>query len=117
MMNEQQLADFCLGLPGAREDYKWGGIRVLSVAHTKMFAVFGLAGDSLSLKVDKDLFLGYVDRPGIRPAPYLARAGWVSLALPLPVGDEEVQDLLRRSHQLVVRRLPKKAQVGMLLDL
>ncbi|EIK95944.1 hypothetical protein PMM47T1_14841, partial [Pseudomonas sp. M47T1] len=110
-------AQFCLSLPGAREDYKWGGIRVLSIAQTKMFAVFGLAADTLSLKVDKDLFLGYVDRPGIRPAPYLARAHWVSLTLPLPVSDDEVRDLLRRSHQRVVRRLPKKTQVGLLLDL
>jgi predicted DNA-binding protein (MmcQ/YjbR family) len=117
MMDETQLAQYCLALPGAREDYKWGGIRVLSVAGSKMFAVFGLAGDSLSLKVDKDLFLGYVDRPGIRPAPYLARAHWVSLELPLPVSDEEVRELLRRSHQLVVRRLPMKTQVGLLLDL
>ena len=116
MMDEQQLADFCLSLPGAREDYKWGGIRVLSIAQTKMFAVFGLAADSLSLKADKDLFLGYVDRPGFRPAPYLARAHWVSLTLPLPVGDEEIRDLLRRSHQLVAKRLPKKVQVGLLLD-
>jgi len=117
MMNEQQLAAYCLGLPGAQEDYKWGGIRVLSVAGNKMFAVFGLAGDSLSLKVGKELFLGYVDRPGFRPAPYLARAHWVSLALPLAVSDDEVRELLRRSHQLVVRRLPKKTQVGLLLDL
>ncbi|MGC1329456.1 MmcQ/YjbR family DNA-binding protein [Pseudomonas sp.] len=116
-MDEEQLAQFCLSLPGAREDYKWGGIRVLSIAQTKMFAVFGLAADTLSLKVDKDLFLGYVDRPGIRPAPYLARAHWVSLTLPLPVSDDEVRDLLRRSHQRVVRRLPKKTQVGLLLDL
>lgn len=117
MMDEAQLAKYCLTLPGAQEDYKWGGIRVLSVAGSKMFAVFGLAGDSLSLKVGQELFLGYVDRPGIRPAPYLARAHWVSLVLPLPVGDDEVRDLLRRSHQLVVRRLPKKTQVGLLLDL
>lgn len=38
-MSEAQVAAFCLSLPGAREDYKWGGIRVFSVAENKMFAV------------------------------------------------------------------------------
>jgi hypothetical protein len=37
-MTEAQVARLP-GLPGAREDYKWGGIRVFSVAGNKMFAV------------------------------------------------------------------------------
>lgn len=77
-----QVVDFCLSLPGAREDYKWGGVRVFSIAGNKMFAVLDLAGAGLSFKVDSELFLGYVDRPGVRPAPYLARAHWISLAPP-----------------------------------
>ena len=73
-MSEAQVAAFCLSLPGAREDYKWSGIRVFSVAGNKMFAVLDLAGAGLSFKVADELFLGYCDRPGVRPAPYLARA-------------------------------------------
>ena len=114
--SDEQAAAFCLSLPGAREDYKWGGVRVFSVAGNKMFAVMDLAGAGLSFKVDKDLFLGYVDVPGIRPAPYLARAHWISVAPPYPLGREALEDLLRRSHQLVVRKLPKRVQVGLLLD-
>ncbi|WP_213881397.1 MmcQ/YjbR family DNA-binding protein [Pseudomonas sp. dw_358] len=115
-MTEQEVAAFCLALPGAREDYKWGGVRVFSIAETRMFAVIGLTADSLAFKVEQALFLGYVDRPRVRPAPYLARAHWISVAAPYGLGDEELRDLLKRSHQLVVRRLPKKRQVGLLLD-
>ncbi|WP_460415349.1 MmcQ/YjbR family DNA-binding protein [Pseudomonas sp. microsymbiont 2] len=115
-MTQEQVAAFCLSLPGAREDYKWGGIRVFSVAGNKMFAVLDLAGAGLSFKVADELFLGYCDRPGIRPAPYLARARWISMVPPYPMGYAELSDLLRRSHQLVVRRLPKRAQAGLLLD-
>lgn len=114
-MTQAEVAALCLGLPGAQEDYKWGGVRVFSVAGNKMFAVMDLAGAGLSFKVDSDLFLGYVDRPGVRPAPYLARAHWVSVAQPYAMGRDELQALLRRSHQLVVRRLPKRVQVGLLL--
>lgn len=114
-MTEDAVAQFCLALPGAREDYKWGGVRVFSVAGTKMFALQNLRGDSLAFKVDKDLFLGHVDRPGIGPAPYLARAQWIIMETPYPLGADELQGLLQRSHQLVVSKLPKRVQVGLLL--
>ncbi|MCV9917314.1 MmcQ/YjbR family DNA-binding protein [Pseudomonas sp. BT-42-2] len=114
-MSPEQVAEFCLGLPGAREDYKWGGIRVFSVAGNKMFAVLDLAGAGLSFKVDDELFLGYVDLPGVRPAPYLARARWISMAPPYPMGRTQLCDLLQRSHQLVVLRLPKRLRLGLLI--
>ena len=115
VMNETQVAAFCLSLPGAREDYKWAGVRVFSIAGNKMFAVLDLAGAGLSFKVDSDLFLGYADRPGVRPAPYLARARWVSMAPPYPMAGEELRELLQRSHQLVVKRLPKRLQPALLI--
>lgn len=115
MMTSEQIAAFCLALPGAREDYKWGGVRVFSIAETRMFAVLGLRGDDVAFKVASDLFLGYVDRPGVRPAPYLARAHWISMQAPYAMGTGELQDLLARSHQLVVARLPKRRQPGLLL--
>lgn len=114
-MTEQEVVEFCLSLPGAREDYKWGGVRVFSIAGNKMFAVLNLAANGLAFKVDSELFLGYVDRPGIRPAPYLARAHWISMRPPYPVSTRELTALLQRSHQLVVSRLPKRLQVGLKL--
>jgi predicted DNA-binding protein (MmcQ/YjbR family) len=115
-MTPDQVAAFCLQLPGAREDLKWGSNRVFSVSGNKMFAILDFMGDSLTFKVDKELFLGYVDRPGIRPAPYLARAHWIAMQRPYPMGDAELRELITRSHQLVVARLPKIRQVGLRLD-
>lgn len=115
-MTPQQIITYCLALPGAREDFKWGGNRVFSVAGNKIFAIIDSLGEGLAFKVDADLFLAYVDRPGIRPAPYLARARWISMnARQLPLGDDELRQLLTRSHQLVVRKLPKRLQPGLLL--
>lgn len=115
-MTPEQIISFCLALPGAREDFKWGANRVFSVAGNKMFAILDFLGEDLAFKVDDDLFLGYIDRPGIRPAPYLARAHWITMnARHLPVGDDELRQLLSCSHQRVVRRLPKRLQLGLLL--
>lgn len=115
-MTAEQIAAFCLSLPGAREDLKWGSNRVFSVAGNKMFAILDFLGDGLAFKVAPELFLGFVDRPGIRPAPYLARAHWISMGIPVPLADDELRELLTSSHQLVVRRLAKIRQVGLLLD-
>lgn len=115
-MTAEQIAAFCLSLPGAREDIKWSGVRVFSVAQSKMFALFHLnSRNSLAFKVDNELFLSFCDRPGIRPAPYLARARWVSMAAPYPLSDSELQELLMRSHQLVVAKLPKRLKLALLL--
>ncbi|MFV0410063.1 MAG: MmcQ/YjbR family DNA-binding protein [Paracoccus sp. (in: a-proteobacteria)] len=114
-MNAEEVARFCLQLPGAQEDYKWGGVRVFSVAGNRMFALQS-GGMGLAFKVAPELFLGMVDRPGIRPAPYLARAHWISMSEPYPLSSDELRALLSESHQLVVRRLPKIRRIGLLLD-
>ena len=114
-MTKEQVAQFCRSLPGVKEEVKWGGVQVFFVDQSKMFALFNLNCDGLSFKVEKELFLGYVDRPGIRPSPYLARAYWINMQAPYPMAADELQDLLRRSHQLVVGKLAKKRQVGLLL--
>lgn len=117
MADTAELEAYCLSLPGARSDFKWGGVQVFSIAGNKMFALLDLHGSgNLAFKVDDELFLGYCDRPGVRPAPYLARAHWISLTPPYQASAEELQQLLRRSHQLVVQRLPKIRRVGLLLD-
>lgn len=114
-MTKEQVAQFCRSLPGVKEELKWGGVQVFFVDQSKMFALFNLNRDGLSFKVEKELFLGYVDRPGIGPSPYLARAYWINMQAPYPMGADELKDLLRRSHQLVVGKLAKKRQIGLLL--
>jgi predicted DNA-binding protein (MmcQ/YjbR family) len=103
---------FCARLPGATRDIKWGADEVYSVGQ-KMFAVFGIEGGkarSFSFKVDDARFLELTDRPGIVPAPYLARAHWVAVerADALPAAD--IEALLARSHALVLAKLPRKVQ-------
>ena len=61
-MTADQIAAFCLQLPGAREDLKWGSNRVFSVAGNKMFAILDFVDKDggLAFKVGSELFLGYV---------------------------------------------------------
>lgn len=110
-MDLELAKQLCRALPGATEDVKWESKLVFSVA-AKMFAVTGMDGDAngISFKVDHDRFLELTDRPGIIPAPYLARSRWVRIVDLRTVGDAEAAALLRRSYELVAAKLTKKIQ-------
>lgn len=105
-----RLYDLCRSLPGATEDVKWDNDLVFSVGG-KMFACFSLPeGNPLSFKVDPDAFDVLTGRPGIRPAPYLAKHGWVSIESEDTLPAEMLDELIEESHALVAARLPKKLQ-------
>ena len=109
-MNNTQIQNFCAALPHAIGERKWEIDFVYTIG-AKMFACVFIdrAGESqVWFKVDDDLFLQYADRPGFVPAPYLARAKWVRLRDLKAVSDAELKALLRRSYDLVARKLTKK---------
>lgn len=101
--------------PGVTEDIKWGNDLVFSVAG-KMFCVLDIApaGEGgtgrLSFKVEADRFLEFTDRPGILPAPYMARAHWIMLTGPEALPASERNALIHGSYALVRAKLPKKLQ-------
>src|SRR5438874_5473641 len=114
-MNFDSLRKFCATRPGATRDIKWEADEVYSVG-TKMFAVFWIdktKAKTVSFKVDDERFLELTDRPGIVPAPYLARAHWVQIQRSDALADLEARALLERSHVLVKAKLPRKAQAAL----
>jgi predicted DNA-binding protein (MmcQ/YjbR family) len=101
----------CLAFPHVTETVQWGNDLVFKVAG-KMFAVAALEPDdhAVSFKCTPEEYVELIERPGVVPAPYLARAYWVALetagALPKP----ELRRLLRKAYDLVVAKLPKKTR-------
>lgn len=109
-MNFDQAKTLCRSFPGVTEDTKWDNDLVFSVGG-KMFAVTNLGeATGMSFKVEDERFLELTDRPGIIPAPYLARAKWVYVEDTSALNDEEAAQLLRRSYELVFAKLTKKLQ-------
>ena len=110
-MNFEKAKALCLSFPGCTEDVKWENNLVFSVGQ-KMFAVTDTAtpASGISFKVDDDRFLELTDRPGIIPAPYLARAKWVYVENAKALSDQEAAELLRRAYALIFAKLTKKMQ-------
>ena len=70
----------------------------------------GSDGGRLSCKADDARFLELTDQPGIMPAPYLARARWISIVEPQRFATAELENFIRDAYLLVRARLTKKVQ-------
>ena len=107
-MSVESVRRICRAFPGVTEDVKWGNDLVFSVAG-KMFAVIDLdPPHAVAFKCTDESFGELIERTGIIPAPYLARAMWVQEtefgeALDL----RELRALLKAAYETVVAKLPK----------
>ena len=99
----------CLKFPQATEQVQWGDDLVFKVCR-KMFAVARLdsSGNVLAFKCGPEEFAMLIEREGIIPAPYLARAHWVSVETFDILSAAELIRRLRQSYDLVVAGIPKK---------
>jgi predicted DNA-binding protein (MmcQ/YjbR family) len=114
-MTVEQLDTLCANWPGVSRSIKWEVDLVQSVAN-KMFVVMCTLGPErgrLSFRVDTERFLEMTEQPGMAPAPYMARAFWVSVTEPERFAHAELAAFVRRSYELVRENLPKKTQAAL----
>jgi predicted DNA-binding protein (MmcQ/YjbR family) len=108
------LREYCLSLVHTTEQIQWEDDLVFKIGG-KMYAVAPLEPGALwlSLKCSDEDFAELLERPGIIPAPYLARAHWVAIESESNVSREEIKQLLTRAHSVVFAKLPKKVQAAL----
>jgi predicted DNA-binding protein (MmcQ/YjbR family) len=111
-MTREELLTYCLTKPGAWEDEPWEGDTVAKV-HDKIFAFLG-SGDVGSVGVKCGLTRDEADEWLARypldaaVMAYIGRSGWNTLTVGSGIPDEEIQEAVDTSYDLVVSRLPKK---------
>jgi predicted DNA-binding protein (MmcQ/YjbR family) len=112
-MDIESVRSFCLSLPNTDEKVQWGNDLLFRIGE-KMFAVAALEpshGVALSFKCTPETFAELIERPGIIPAPYMARHHWVGLERFDALPDRELKPLLSNSYRLVLEKLPKKLRM------
>ena len=110
-MNIDEIRKFCLSLPHATEDIKWGNDLTFCIGK-KMFAVTGLetAQASVSFKCTPEKFAELVEKDGIIPAHYVARYHWVTVEKLDALETTELKDLIKNSYEMVLEKLPKSVK-------
>jgi predicted DNA-binding protein (MmcQ/YjbR family) len=113
-MDIDWVREFCLLLPHTTEKLQWGDALVFKVGD-RMYAVVSLEPDEtwISFKCSAEEFAALVERPGVIPAPYLARAQWVALETEDALSRDELRRLLAAAHALIFAKLPKSTQLAL----
>jgi predicted DNA-binding protein (MmcQ/YjbR family) len=111
-MTPRQIDKFCAGLPAATRIVQWEGVVVFKVGG-KMFCLIAPDDHSMgriSFKSAAEHYEALSRAPGFSPAPYLARAKWVSVDDPEALTDTEMKAYIRRAHAVIAAALPRKKQ-------
>jgi predicted DNA-binding protein (MmcQ/YjbR family) len=106
---------FVLALPATTLVHQWGDDSVAKIGG-KVFALFDKDGGEIWMKVSDMAFDLLPDLPGIRPAPYFARAKWVAILPTSPLSTDEVAAYLVEAHRLIAARLTRKMRAELDLD-
>jgi predicted DNA-binding protein (MmcQ/YjbR family) len=105
-MNVDAIRAYCLSFPEATEKLQWGDALCFKV-RAKMFAVLGLDHVRLTFKCTPGTFVELIERPYMRPSPYLGRHHWIMLDRLDALGNEEAKQLIRQSYEMVAAKAPK----------
>lgn len=108
---------FCRSLPQTSHVVQWDNAHVWKVGGPKgkVFAIAssweGLSLD-ITFKASQLSFDLLKDKPGLRPAPYLASRGllWLQRRTGETLDDAALKDYLRESHRLAALNLSKRLQ-------
>jgi predicted DNA-binding protein (MmcQ/YjbR family) len=107
-MNVDAIRAYCLSFPEATEKLQWGDALCFKV-RAKMFAVLGLDHVRLTFKCAPETFGELIERPNMRPSPYLGRHHWIMLDRLDALRADEMKELIRQSYEMVAAKAPKAA--------
>jgi predicted DNA-binding protein (MmcQ/YjbR family) len=116
-MDNERIRTICMALPHVVETVNWGHHLVYWAGDRnlggKMFAMTDLEGTGtgvLWFHCGAERFHELLEIDGIIPAPYLARAHWVTLERWDALRARQIEDELKRAHDLIFSRLPARTR-------
>ena len=109
-MHRPAFEAFVLSLPGATLVRQWRDDSVAKVGG-KIFCLLDRDPGEVWFKASDLSFDLLTELPGIRPAPYFARARWVAVSAQSPLREEELEAYLREAHRLVASRLSRRLKL------
>ncbi len=114
-----QFNAFCRALPATTCVIQWGESHVWKVGG-KVFAIGSeeYGKPTFAFKVSDIAYEMLKDRPGLRPAPYLASRGlkWIQYFKRRGLSESGLRDYIRQSHLIVARDLSTKRRIALGLE-
>lgn len=114
-MRREGFEAFVEALPAATLVRQWRDDSVVKVGG-KIFALLDRDPGEVWCKVSDMSFDLLTELPGIRPAPYFARAGWVAISVDSPLDAKDVEAYVVEAHRLVAAKLSRTLRLQLGLD-
>lgn len=108
-MDRDEFDIFCGGLKATENVVQWGASSVWKIGG-KVFAIcgdWGREADAVVLKPSEMAREIWRDAQGVRPAPYLGRAGWIQIDMDA-MSDDELRALIEGSYAINAKKLTRK---------
>ena len=102
----ESIRSYCLCFPQATENLQWGDQLCFKIGG-KIFLTLGLDNRRMCFKCVPETFDELVEQEHIRPAPYVGRYKWVMLNRLDALRDDELQELIKQSFEMVAAKAPK----------
>jgi predicted DNA-binding protein (MmcQ/YjbR family) len=108
-MNADSIRKYCLSFPRATENLQWGDELCFKV-DGKIFVMLGLDSvpQRMCFKCTPEKFAELCELEDIRPAPYVGRYKWVMLDRLDALRDEELEECIRQSYEMVAAKAKSK---------
>lgn len=110
-MDLAQLSNYCLGLPGAYEDFPFGEKVLVFKVGGKMFALVDVPdAESINLKCmpEKATELRRLYPKNVLPGYHMNKKHWNTVNLDGLIPDDLIKAWIKEAYNLVVAKLPKK---------
>ena len=115
IMRRPGFEAFVASLPAVSVVRQWRDDSVAKVGD-KIFALLDRDPGEIWCKASDMSYHLLTGLPGIRPAPYFARAGWVAISVESPLAEAEVEAYLVEAHRLVAAKLSRKQRRDLGID-
>lgn len=112
IMHRPAFEAYVLSLPAATLVRQWRDDSVAKVGG-KIFCLLDRDPGDIWLKVSPMGYSVMTEMPGIRPAPYFARAGWVAISGHSELGDDDVRAYIAEAHRLIAGKLSRKVRAAL----
>jgi predicted DNA-binding protein (MmcQ/YjbR family) len=116
-MDNERIREICMRIPHVTETLNWGHHLVYWVGDRdiggRMFASTDVDGSGvgvLSFHCGAERFHELLEMEGMRPTPYSAKQFWVTMERWDVLRPRQVEEELKRAHELIYAKLPKRTR-------
>ena len=117
-MNVEELREYCLSLPFAKENmpiakHEYSDLVTFTVAD-KWFCLLDLPNKRINVKCDPDVCLDMRDRyQGAFPAWHMNKKHWLGVMLDSDMPNSVIEGLIHDGYKLIFNKLQKQIKVAL----